>query len=384
MTQTTQITDDLNPQFKTGFLFHEICMWHDVGNGSHYNVGGGYLQPTQLFEHPETKRRLRNLLEVSGVLDGLHSLPAEPATIEDTLRFHTAEYIEHLKTDSAVRGGNAGDDAPYSVGAFAIALQSAGMAKQAVRSVLNGEVDNAYSLNRPPGHHAVAHRGEGFCLLGNIPIAIKAAQAENLVKRVAVLDWDVHHGNGTQSAFYDDADVLTMSIHHDNNYPFHSGGIEENGEGNGKGYNINIPLPAGCGNGAYQAAIDQIVIPALTAFQPELIVVACGFDAAAYDPLGCMILNSDSYREMTEKLMRAADALCDGKLVFVHEGGYSDIYVPFCGLAVIEALSGQRSQVIDHMGAEIALWGQQQELFPHQQDLLDKVKPLLDNLQNNL
>ncbi len=367
---------------QTGFIFHEKCMWHDVGNGSHYNIGGGFIQPCQLFEHPESKRRLRNLLEVSGILDGLHDIKAAPATYEDTLRFHTAAYIDELQSNSAKGGGNAGDDTPYSAGAFDIALQSAGMAKQAVQSVLKGEVRNVYSLNRPPGHHAVAERGEGFCLLGNIAIAIKAAQAEGLARHIAVVDWDVHHGNGTQSAFYNDNSVLTISIHHDNNYPIHSGAVDENGAGIGKGYNLNIPLPAGSGNGAYQTVIDELVIPALQRFQPELIIVACGFDAAAYDPLGCMILNSDSYREMTHKLMAAADTLCDGKLAFVHEGGYSKIYVPFCGLAVIETLSGQRSEVVDKIGAEIALWGQQ-DILPHQRALIDSIKPLLNNIHAN-
>lgn len=364
---------------KTGFLYHELCMWHDPGPRSIYDQAGIYFQPERAYEHPETKRRLRNLLEVSGVMRGLKSLDAEPAQTDDLLRFHTASYIDRLRAASARGPGDAGDGAPFARGGFDIACQSAGMAMRAVEAVMRGEVRNAYSLNRPPGHHAQADQGMGFCLLGNIPIAIMAAQADGLVGKVAVIDWDVHHGNGTQEAFYSRNDVLTISIHHDNNYPLNSGAIDEIGEGEGEGYNLNIPLPAGSGIGAYLATLQQLVIPALERFQPELIVVACGYDASAMDPLGPMQLNSQCYREMTARLMAAADQLCDGRLVFVHEGGYSESYVPFCGLAVIETLSGQHSPVQDAVGEEIASWGQQ-DLQLHQQTLIDSIRPLLKRI----
>ncbi len=352
-------------------------MWHDPGNRSTFDQAGLYFQPATAFENAETKRRLKNLLEVSGVRKGLYELDAVAAAREDLLRFHTSEYIEQLKQASDVGAGDAGEESPFAQGGFDIACQSAGMAMQAVESVLKGEVDNAYSLNRPPGHHAKRDSGSGFCLLGNIPIAVMSAMDKGLVQRVAVIDWDVHHGNGTQDAFYNSSDVLTISLHHDNNFPVNSGAVSEQGEGVGLGYNLNIPLPAGSGIGTYLATLEQLVVPALERFQPELIVVACGFDAAALDPLGPMILNSDCYRTMTAKLMSVADQLCDGKLVFIHEGGYSETYVPFCGLAVIEALSDQSSPVIDPMSDEIAAWGQQ-SLQAHQQVLLDQIKPQLD------
>lgn len=365
---------------KTGFLYDELCMWHDPGSGWHKNQGQFTIEPYKHPESPETKRRLRNLLAVSGLLEQLTPIKASPATIEDVLRFHTPEYIGKLQQASTDGCGNAGDDAPFSQGAFDIALHSAGMTIQALRSVLLGEVDNAYSLSRPPGHHAKADAGSGFCLLGNIPIAIKTLQAESLVKRVAVIDWDVHHGDGTQSAFYDDPDVLTLSIHQGNIFPANSGGVEETGVEKGEGYNINVPLPAGCGNGAYQATLDDIIIPALNAFKPEVIIVACGFDAAAIDPLGRMALISDGYREMTKKIMQAADDLCYGKLVFTHEGGYSEVYVPFCGLAVIEQLSHIKTDIVDTIGAEIAMGGGQ-ELLPHQREAIDKALPLVKKLE---
>jgi len=363
----------------TGFLYHEICMWHDPGPRSIYNDVGIYFQPDKALENAETKRRLRNLLEVSGVLEELTELKAEPAEYEDLIRFHTPDYITDLTFASSQGAGDAGDGAPFAQGGFDIAKQSAGMTMKAVEAVMTGQVTNAYALGRPPGHHARAHEGSGFCLLGNIPIAIMAAQAKKLVKRVAVIDWDVHHGNGTQDAFYESDDVLTISIHHDNNFPLNSGSLEENGAGKGQGYNLNVPLPAGCGNGAYLEVMEQVILPALNKFQPELIVVACGFDAAALDPLGPMIVNSDCYRIMTLQLMEAAERFCQGRLVYSHEGGYSESYVPFCGLAVIETLSGQTSPVVDKLGEEIALWGQQ-DIQQHQQDLIDKVIPYLDKI----
>ncbi len=370
---------DVNMKRKTGFLYHEICMWHDAGNRSIYDAAGIFYQPERALENAETKRRLRNLLEVSGVLEGLIPLRAQPAELEDIQRFHTAEYTKKLHRENETGSQDGSDGAPFSPGGFDIARQSAGMAMHAIEAVMTGEVDNAYSLGRPPGHHARANEGYGFCLLGNIPIAIRAAQAKALVKRVAVVDWDVHHGNGTQDAFYDDNDVLTISIHHENNFPLNSGGADEIGVGKGEGYNLNIPLPAGSGIGAYHAALDQLVIPALQRFQPELIVVACGFDAAALDPLGPMILNSQCFGEMTARLLDVADSLCKGRMVFVHEGGYSESYVPFCGLATIESLSGFKSPVVDALGEEIAEWGQQ-ELLAHQQALIDTLKPQLEKI----
>lgn len=370
---------------KTGFFYDELCMWHDPGNRGMFDAMGIYFQPFNSFENPETKRRLKNLLEVSGVIKELECRTAVPATEADILKIHSAEYIERLANESKQGPGDAGspnnlgDGAPYSKGAYDIAKLSAGLAKSAVEQVLKGELKNAYVLTRPPGHHAKRDGGCGFCLLGNIPIAIESARTQSLVSKVAVIDWDVHHGNGTQDAFYEDDEVLTISIHHDNNFPLNSGAHTERGTGKGRGYNLNIPLPAGSGIGAYMATLDQLVIPALERFQPDLIVVACGYDAAALDPLGPMILDSETYREMMLKVMEAAAILCEDKVVVVHEGGYSETYVPICALALIEALSSQSSPVKDYVGDEIRVWGQQ-ALMPHQQALLSDLTPYLQDI----
>ena len=181
----------------------------------------------------------------------------------------------------------------------------------------------------------------------------------------AVVDWDVHHGNGTQQAFYDDPETLTISLHQDGLFPLGSGTLGERGEGAGQGFNINVPLPPGTGTGGYLAAFDRIVLPALRRFKPEMIVVCSGFDASALDPLGRMMLHSEAFRALTRRLMAAADDLCGGRLALSHEGGYSASYVPYCGLAVMEELSGFRTAIDDPFITNFSGYPGQ-ELMPHQ------------------
>ncbi|OBX36724.1 histone deacetylase-like amidohydrolase [Halomonas elongata] len=364
---------------RTGFAFHEHCMWHDGGPCSVFPSSGGHVQPAGAAEHPETKRRLRNLVEMTGLVDDLVPLKGEPADEADLLRFHTRRYLEQLAEMSEQGHGEAGECAPVGRDSYAIARRSAGQAIEAMQAVLRGDCDNAYALCRPPGHHAEPDRGRGFCLLGNIPVAVMAMQARHRLGRVVVIDWDVHHGNGTQRAFWDSNEVLTLSLHHDNNYPLGSGSLEERGEGAGYGYNLNVPLPAGSGIGAYLACMERVVLPALTRFRPELIVVACGYDAAAMDPLGCMLLNSTTFGRMTQMLVEAADELCEGRLVMVHEGGYSQGYVPFCGHAVIQTLAGSTVSARDPSAEEIAQWGQQ-SLQPHQAALIERAAAMLESI----
>ena len=177
---------------------------------------------------------------------------------------------------------------------------------RAVDAVVSGAVENAYALVRPPGHHAEPDRGRGYCIFGNIAVAIMYARARLGVTRVAVVDWDVHHGNGTQRAFYEAPNVLTISIHQDNLYPANSGAVSENGAGSGLGYNLNIPMPPGSGGGAYLAAFERLIVPALRRFKPELIMVASGLDAGGFDPLGCMMLHSEHYRRLTRLILEVS------------------------------------------------------------------------------
>lgn len=331
----------------TGFVHHELYLWHDTGSAASWIPAGGVVQPEPHAENPETKRRLRNLLEVSGLLDKLVAIPPREASEDEIARLHGRAYIERVRTMSANGGDDAGEGAPVGRGSYEIALLAAGGVIAAVDAVLDGRVANAYALVRPPGHHAEADRGRGFCIFGNAAIAALHALEARGISRIATVDWDVHHGNGTQVAFYDRADVLTISIHQDNNYPVGSGLIEETGEGAGTGYAINVPLPAGSGHGAYVASVERVVAPALRAFAPELIILPMGFDANIHDPLGRQMATSRTFREMTAIVKGVAAECCEGRLVVCHEGGYSSAYVPFCGLAVIEEFAGENAQVKD-------------------------------------
>ena len=367
----------------TGWVFHERYMWHDTGRASGPGRRGDWVQAWEHYENPETKRRFRNLVEATDLIDDLVPLKPRMATVAEIERFHTPAYVESIRRKSAEQGGDAGEGTPFSRGAFEIALLAAGGTITAVDAVLDDAVQNAYALVRPPGHHAEASLGRGFCIFGNVAIAAMHARAARGLERIAVVDWDVHHGNGTQSAFYSDPDVLTISIHQDRWYPRESGALEENGEGAGEGFNINVPLPPGSGHGAYVETMQRVVMPALRAFRPELILVPSGFDGNMYDPLGRMMAYSETYREMTRMLMEAAHQLCGGRLVLSHEGGYAAVYVPFCGLAVMEQLSGKSSGIEDPMLERTAAAGGQ-ELQPHQALVIEDAAALVAKLDRAL
>ena len=335
---------------KTGLYSDERTFWHSTGVQALFFPIGDWVQPpsgTYGADTPESKRRVLNLATASGLTSKLHKPTAVPVTIEDLLRIHPASYIERFKAASDAGGGDLGMLAPFSKGGFEIALISAGLAKAAVDDVLSGRVDNAYALCRPCGHHCLPDTPMGFCLFANIPIALEAARAMHRISRIAVVDWDVHHGNGTQAIYYKRSDTLTISIHQDRCFPPGYSGDQDRGEGDAVGYNLNIPLPAGSGHDTYLYAFEQVVIPALEDFRPELIVVASGLDPSAVDPLARMLLHSESFRRMTQMVKDAAARLCDGRLVIVQEGGYAEAYAPFCGHAVLEALSGERTDVVD-------------------------------------
>jgi acetoin utilization deacetylase AcuC-like enzyme len=284
---------------------------------------------------------------------------------------------------SAGIGGDAGPFTPLGHGSYEIAMLSAGGVLAALEAIMERRVRNAYALVRPPGHHALADLGMGFCLFGNAAIAGFHAFERYGLTRIAYVDWDVHHGNGTQSAFWEDPRALTISVHQDNCFPPDSGHVHETGSGAGEGCNINIPLPPGCGVGAYEAAFDRIVLPGLRAFRPQLIIVPSGFDAGAYDPLGRMQMHSGGYRALTRRLMGAAEDLCDGRLLLCHEGGYHAPTVPFYGLAVLEELSGVSSGVEDPFLPIMAGLGGQ-ELQPHQGAAIERAAVGLERLAKAL
>lgn len=364
---------------KVGLVWHERYAWHDAGNWAGNFPHGGLFEPGRHAENPETKRRIYSLLAVSGVLDQLVQVKPRPATNEELRWFHTQPYLDHLEAFSDAGGGETGESASMGPDTWPIAQLAAGGVIEACDQILKGELDMAYALVRPPGHHAERDRARGFCFLANTALAAFHALNVHGLERVAVVDWDVHHGNGTEQAFYDDPRVLTISVHEDRNYPVDSGQPEDRGEGRGFGANINVPLPPGSGEGAYLHTFDTLVLPALERFQPQLILIASGFDASLHDPLGHMLLGARSYRAMTERLIDAAEALCGGRLLAMHEGGYSPEYVPFCGQAVLEAMLGTTESSFDPVEDRLKLMPSF-EVEPHQRARIDALGYLLDDV----
>lgn len=333
---------------KTGYVWHELYAWHDTGTHAGIVPSSRHVQPYHNFESPESKVRMAGLIEVSGLLKSLTRIDATPVTEEDLLQVHTPEYVERIQQQSEHGGGDAGDGfTPFGQDAYELACLAAGGTLAATEAVLRGTVDNAYALVRPPGHHAEPDLGRGYCLFSNVSVTIENLRARGLVERVAIFDYDVHHGNGAQKIYWDDPNTLHISVHQDQLFPIDSGMLDEQGAGAGAGYNINVPLPAGSGDGAYLSVVERVAAPAIRSFEPELIIVSSGLDPAALDPLGAMSVTSEGFRGMAEALRELAEEVCEGRVVFSHEGGYSPVHVPYCGLAVLESLSGVRTNVVD-------------------------------------
>lgn len=358
----------------TGYIFEEQYMWHDAGSISYSK----WVEPGETWENVQTKRRIHNLLNLTHMVDNLVSIRARPATKEEILRFHTEKYHDKIVESSRNSvGGDGGEYARFAQGGYEIACLSAGGVLSAVEAVLDGKISNAYCLVRPPGHHAVSNMGMGFCIFNNVALAAMHAMTINSeIKKVAIIDFDVHHGNGTQDAFWNDSNVLFVSLHQDSNYPCGSGACTEIGGPDALGNTINIPLPPGSGMGAYEYAFTRVVLPALRSYKPDLILVSAGFDASYADPLGSMMLSSESYAWMTQQLLAIADEFCQGRIIFAHEGGYSKDYVPFCALAVVESLSGISSGIIDPYLGDVKHWGYQ-KLQMHQKNVIDTVAALI-------
>ncbi len=362
----------------TGLVWHELLMWHDThALAGFMEAGRGVIEPDEPSESAAGKRRIKNLLDVAGLTEQLALIKPRPARDEELERVHTADYIARLKAMSASNGGDAalGDPVgitPFGPGGYEIAALAAGGILEAVDAIAEGRIANAYALVRPPGHHAEAGRGFGFCIFNQGALAARHAQAVHGLSRIAILDWDVHHGNGAEHIFWNDPSVLTISIHQDNCYPPNSGLIDADGGDAGAGFNLNIPLPPGSGSGAYLAAMDRIVLPRVRAFAPDMIIVASGLDAGAYDPQARMMLGGSAFAALTRRVMELAADCCGGRLLLTHEGGYHRPSVPFFGLAIFEALSGLKGSVADPFEPIIAGMSGQ-ELQPHQDAAIRRV-----------
>ena len=290
-----------------GYVYNPVYLKHDTG------------------QHVEIAGRLEAIiahLEQTGLTDQLTLIKPRPATVEELARVHAQEYIKEIEEKAARGGGWLDPDTVMSAGSNEAALYAAGGLIKAVEAVMGGEVNSAFALVRPPGHHATPQRAMGFCLFNNVAIAAHHALNKYKLERILIIDFDVHHGNGTQDAFYDNPQVMYISTHE---YPFYpgTGDIKETGGGAAKGANINIPLPAGCGDAEYLKVFEQIIIPAARRFNPRLILVSAGYDPHRADPLAMMELSTGGFGQMAGIIKGLADELCGGRLAITLEGGYN-------------------------------------------------------------
>lgn len=292
---------------KTAFVYHPDYLLHDPGAA-----------------HPERPDRLRALtahLKKTGLLEELLQIEPDPAEESWIARVHPPEYIRLIERASKQAPTALDPDTRVSSGSFRAAVLAVGGALAAVDAVLQGRAKNAFAAVRPPGHHALPARAMGFCLFNNVAVAARYAQAKYGLRRVLIVDWDVHHGNGTQAIFWTDPTVLYFSTHQ---YPFYpgTGSEEETGAGPGEGTVVNAPLPAGAGDAEVIRAFQEKLIPAADAFRPEFVLISAGFDGHRRDPLAMLQLTERGFAELTRIVLDIARRHAGGRVVSVLEGGY--------------------------------------------------------------
>lgn len=316
----------------TAFLLHPASPLHDTGWG-----------------HPEHQGRLRALAQAVGRdLLTLHGRveqiePAE-ASLEDLRRVHGQAHVERVRQACELATSrdtliSLDPDTRVSAASWEAALGSAGAGIAGAAAVVSGRARTAFVAARPPGHHATPDRAMGFCLFNSIAVVARWLQAHGHAERVLIVDWDVHHGNGTQDAFYEDSTVFFVSLHQSPHYPG-TGAAEERGSGPGEGFTLNVPLPAGTPRPEYRARFEQAVTEASRVIEPDFVLVSAGFDVMAGDPLGGMLLEPEDLHVMTRFLVEYAESACDGRVVALLEGGYDPPRLGMGAVAVIRALAG--------------------------------------------
>ena len=304
--------------------------------------------------HPENHTRLAGMvesLEKMGVLAGVTAVAPQPATIEQLQRVHDLRLLEQIKHVSQRGGGLLDHGDTYATAeSYELARLAAGACCQAVDQIMAGEAERGFALVRPPGHHAEFSRVSGFCLINNIAVAARQARVVHGVRRVLIVDFDVHHGNGTQDIFYEDNTVLFASLHLFAPFFYPGiGSLQESGLQKGEGYTLNVPLPPYVGDVGYGLFFQELIVPAARQFQPDLILVSAGFDAHWQDPLAVAGLSLTGYGRIAQTLVQLADELCEGRILFVLEGGYK-LDVLTLGIAnVFQALNG-RDHIYDSIG----------------------------------
>ena len=284
---------------RTGLLYSEKMLLHDTGLG-----------------HPERPERLTAIVEAFEAAQvDYQRISFGPASREDLLRVHSDDHIENIQQTCALGRRYPDPDTPMVAASWEAAMLSAGAAIRACEAVVDGDIDNAFCAIRPPGHHAESDRAMGFCMFNNVAVGARWLQANAHAKRIAIFDWDVHHGNGTQQAFYTDASVYYASIHQHPFYPG-TGWPYERGEGN---TNLNIQMRHGSGDAEWLGAFHEQVVPEFERFDPDFVLLSAGFDTHRLDPLGGQMLETETFVEMTYGLKRFAN----GRIVSILEGGYS-------------------------------------------------------------
>ena len=316
-----------------GLVYDPIYLKHDTGN------------------HVENSDRLvatMDLLKESGLLDELTILSPRAASLEEISLVHSDYHINRVESSSSGGGRWLDGDTYASPESYKVALYAAGGVLRALDALMVGEVNSAFALVRPPGHHATADQAMGFCLFNNIAIAAKYALQQHDLQRILIADFDVHHGNGTEEVFYKDPSVLYFSTHQYPHYPG-TGDIGDDGAGEGKGFTVNVPLPAYCGDNEYKRAYEEILVPVARRFKPQLILVSAGYDNHWADPLSMMQLTVDGFAGIVTTIKSLADELCQGKLLISLEGGYH-LKALSCSIrATLEVLLG-RARSPDPLG----------------------------------
>jgi acetoin utilization deacetylase AcuC-like enzyme len=320
--------------------------------------------------HPESPARLRAIeamLAGFPLRERLAYLPARDASFEELARVHAESYIRRIAATQGREPTALDPDTSTSSGSYAAALRAAGGVLSAVEAVLGGGYAGAFAAVRPPGHHAEADRAMGFCLFNNVAVAARSALERHGLRRVLLVDWDVHHGNGSMHSFYDSPEVLYFSVHQYPHYPG-TGSVEQTGQGPGEGYTVNLPLPGGQGDAEYLAVFRQLVQPLALAYRPELILVSAGFDLHRDDPLADMRVTEAGFAWMTRVLVEAAEACCPGRIAFALEGGY-DLEALASGVAaVLRTLLGEEPAAPEDRpidpGAQALIAGLRRQLGP--------------------
>lgn len=309
----------------------ELIYYYPVGHAAHYESG----HP----ERPERVEVIRTGLQKRGWWDGFPQ--AHPIQLpEDILQaVHSIDYLNLLEITSR-RGGHLDADTYVTPASWQLAMATAGGASATAQAVWQGLSHRGFALTRPPGHHAMRGQGMGFCLLNNIAIAAEYLIQMQAAKRLAIVDIDLHHGNGTQDIFYNRGDVFYISLHQSPLYPG-TGRLDEIGKGTGEGLNANFPLPPGSGDNAYLTIMEELILPLLNRYQPEMILISYGFDAHWSDPLGYLLLTADGYQRLVSHLINWADQNCQGRIVMFLEGGYNLDAGVACSLGVVAALLGE-------------------------------------------